>query len=309
VDMAQAEAFLAVAEELHFGRAADRLHVSQPRVSRLIAALEREIGGKLFNRTSRRVALTPLGQQFHTQLTSGYAQMQAALAEARTAARGVTGVLRIGCTITTGGPAVTRLVDEFSTRYPGCEVTLHQLGTFEPYADLRRGEVDLVVSWLAADEPDLTAGPVIEYRDRVLAVGHTHRLAGRKSVSAEELADEQTHETPPGYPPALVDALIPRCTPSGRPIRRIPASSFNSEDLIMQVVRGRIVHPTMAGIPLFRRPDMVLVPIRDLPPMPLGLIWCTARENARIRALAATAQSIHPQPGHRTRRHPTLQPK
>ena len=309
MDMAKAEAFLAVAEELHFGRAADRLHVSQPRVSRLVAALEREIGGKLFNRTTRRVALTPLGQQFHTQLTCGYAQMQAALAEARTAARGITGALRIGCTITTGGPALARLVDKFSARHPGCEVTLHQLGLWEPYRDLRRGEVDVVVNWLAVDEPDLTAGPVIEYRDRVLAVGRTHRLADRKSVSAEDLADEKAHEWPPGFPPALGDAIIPRCTPSGRPIPRIHISLSSVEDAVTQIVRGQIVHPHMAGIPLLRRSDIMLIPIRDLPPMPLGMIWCTAHENARIRALAATARSIHPPPGDRTRRHPTSQPK
>jgi hypothetical protein len=65
----------------------------------------------------------------------------------------------------------------------------------------------------------------------------------------------------------------------------------------------------MAGIPLLRRSDIMLIPIRDLPPMPLGMIWCTAHENARIRALAAIAQSIHVPPSHRTRRHPTPQPE
>jgi DNA-binding transcriptional LysR family regulator len=309
MDMAQAEAFLAVAEELHFGRAADRLQVSQPRVSRLVAALEREVGGKLFDRTSRRVALTPLGQRFHTHLTCGYAQMQAALAEARTAARGVTGALRIGCTVTSGGPSLARLVDKFSVRHPSCEVTLHQVWIWEPYQDLRRGEVDVVVNWLAVDEPDLTAGPVIEYRDRVLAVGRAHRLAGRQSVSAEDLADEKVHEWPPGFPLALGDAIIPRCTPSGQPIARTHISLSSVEDAVTQIARGRIVHPHMAGIPLLRRSDIALIPIRDLPPMPLGLIWCTAHENARIRALAATAQSVHPPPGHRATGHPTPQPK
>lgn len=91
VDMAQAEAFLALAEELHFGHAAQKLRVSQPRISRLVAALEREVGGKLFERTSRRVALTPLGEQFHALLLPGYAQMQTALARARHAAREAAG--------------------------------------------------------------------------------------------------------------------------------------------------------------------------------------------------------------------------
>jgi predicted DNA-binding protein (UPF0251 family) len=104
VDMAQAEAFLVVAEELHFGRAADRLHVSQPRVSRLIAALERQVGGALLERTSRRVTLTPLGQQFRGELGAAYEQLQAAVDHARRAAREAAGQLRIGFTNTTEGP-------------------------------------------------------------------------------------------------------------------------------------------------------------------------------------------------------------
>src|SRR5512132_1935602 len=108
--MAQAEAFLAVAEELHFGRAAERLHVSQPRVSRVIAALEREVGGVLFERTSRRVRLTPLGSRLRAGWQLGFAQIRAALDDARAAARQPAGVLRIGFTSTTGGDALTDLV-------------------------------------------------------------------------------------------------------------------------------------------------------------------------------------------------------
>jgi DNA-binding transcriptional LysR family regulator len=72
MDMQQVEAFLAVADELHFGRAAEQLVLSRPRVSRLIASLEREVGGTLFDRTSRRVRLTPLGARFLGQLRPGW---------------------------------------------------------------------------------------------------------------------------------------------------------------------------------------------------------------------------------------------
>jgi DNA-binding transcriptional LysR family regulator len=89
--MARMEAFLALAEELHFGRAAERLHVSQSRVSRLIATLERQARGRLFERTSRQVTLTPLGQQFHAQLRPAYEQMRAALGHSRRSAQQITG--------------------------------------------------------------------------------------------------------------------------------------------------------------------------------------------------------------------------
>jgi DNA-binding transcriptional LysR family regulator len=293
MDASEIEVFLTLADELHFTRTAQRLHLPQPRVSRLVASLERRVGGALFERTSRRVMLTPLGQRLRDRIGPAWSEIQAALAEARAATRGTDGGLRVGCAYTVAGPALTRLVEEYSARYPGCELTLHMVEIRDPYAPLRRGDIDVEVNWLAPGEPDLTAGPAFDYRDRVLLVGRGHRLACRESVTVEDLADEAVHENAPTFPAALYDAIVPPVTPSGRPIRRsYPWES--DEDVLTAVARGRIVHPGMAGVALTSRPDFVQVPIRDLPPMPLGLIWCTARENARIRALAAVARQIAP---------------
>ena len=297
MDMAQVEAFLAVAEELHFGRAAQRLHVSQPRVSRLIAALERQAGGRLFERTSRKVILTPLGRQLLAEFRPAYEQMTAAITAARTASRGVTGELRAGSAHVISGPELTRLIEEFSTRNPSCQLALHTVDPADPYGPLYRGDIDVLVFYQAVDEPELTAGPVIGYRQRVLAVGRGHRLAIRKSVCLEDIADEETQERPPAFPPALYDAHRPPMTPSGRPIRR-SYPWLGAEDLFTAVARGQIVLPAVAGPALLGRADLVLIPIRDLPPMPLGLIWRSAHENARIRALAATARVICPPSPH-----------
>jgi DNA-binding transcriptional LysR family regulator len=296
MDASEIEAFLALAEELHFGHAAQRLQLSQPRVSRLVAALERRVGGALFERTSRRVALTPLGERLRDRAAPAWAELQAALQETRASARGADGRLRVGCTVTTGGPALSRLVEEFSSRYPNCELTLHEAAAEDPYESLRSGDIDVLVNWLVLAEPDLTAGPVIEYRERVLAVGREHRLAARESVSLEDLGDEEVHDNVPTLPVVLYDAIVPPVTPSGRPIPRThPWRS--AQDVAALIARGRIVHPTMASVPFFTRGDIVLIPIRDLPPMPLGLIWCTAHENARIRSLAAIARRLAPRHG------------
>jgi DNA-binding transcriptional LysR family regulator len=285
--------FLALAEELHFGRTAQRLHLPQSRVSRLIASLERRVGGALFERTSRRVTLTPLGARLRDQAGPAYASLLTALAEASSRARGAEGVLRVGCTITVGGPMINRLAQEFSSSYPSCELSLHEVPAWEPYAGLRCGDIDVLINWLILDEPDLVAGPVLEYRDRVLAMRRGHRLAGRDSVSFEDLADEETHSPPhpDKYPAALADAIIPRITPSGRPVRRT-VTTWSLDDLFAWMARTDLVHPTMAGVALFQRDDTILIPIRDMPPMPLGLIWRAASENARIRALAAVARRL-----------------
>ena len=294
MDMAQAEAFLAVAEELHFGRAADRLHVSQPRVSRLIAALERQVGGALFERTSRRVNLTPLGEQFRGELSAGYAQIQAALDHAKRAARESAGQLRIGFTNTTEGPALSRLVAVFEARHPGSQVTLQEVPVTDAYSALRAGEIDVLIHWLVVYEPDLTAGPAIDCQDRVVAVAVSHPLASQETVSVEDLAGQPVARPPATFPLALWEVLVPPNTPSGKPIPQ-SYEVRSLHEVWAMVARGLLVHPTVASTAqLLRRDDIVLVPITDLPPIRLGLIWRSAHYNARIQALATTARSIYP---------------
>ena len=303
MDTADIEVFLTLAEELHFRRTAERLRVTQPRVSRVVAALERQTGGKLFERTSREVRLTPVGALLRDRLQPAYTQLQAAFDEARLAARGTAGELRIGFTLTTQGPVLTRLAAEFEAGHRGCRTALCEVDIHDPYGALRRGEIDVLVNWLAVDESDLTSGPAIEYRQRMLAVGISHPLAERRTVHAEELADYETAGVLASLPAALQDAIMPARTPSGRPILRTHVGS--AHDLVTQIVSCRAVHPTMAGILLLRRDDIAMIPIEDLPPLPLGLIWRTSHENARIRALAASATSItgrlHARRGENTR--------
>jgi DNA-binding transcriptional LysR family regulator len=308
VDMAQAEAFLAVAEELHFGRAAERLHVSQPRVSRLIAALERQVGGALFERTSRRVTLTPLGEQFYGELGAAYAQLQAALDHARRAAREAAGQLRIGFTNTTEGPALSRLVAVFEAGHPGCQVTLQEVPVSEVYATLRTGEIDVLIHWLVVDEPDLTPGPAIDRQDRVVAVAASHPLARQETVSVEDLAGQPVARPPTAFPPALWEALVPPNTPSGKPIPQAH-DARSLHEIWALVARGLIVHPTLASTAqLLRRDDIILVPMTGLPPIRLGLIWRSAGYNARIRALATTARSIYPAKHPNPRSRPAASP-
>src|SRR5262245_15257909 len=127
VEVAQIEAFLALCEELHFGRTAERMHVSQPRVSRLIASLESEVGAPLVERTSRRVSLTPLGIQLREDRAPAYAQLTTAVTNARASARSPAGMLRLGFTATTAGPPLDRLATAFERARPDCALSLHEV--------------------------------------------------------------------------------------------------------------------------------------------------------------------------------------
>jgi DNA-binding transcriptional LysR family regulator len=295
VELAAIEVFLTLAAELHFGRTAERLGLPQPRVSRIIRGLEHDVGGALFDRTSRRVRLTPLGARLRDALSQPYADLVAAFSEARDTARGVSGVLRLGALATTMGPILTRLMEAFERRWRTCRLVLSEVETIDPYRALRAGEVDVLFTWLVIDESDLVAGPVLALLPRVAVVAVRHPLAGRSSVSIEDLADYGTPWADPPFPPALMDAFNPRVTPSGRPIRRVLLTRTTTE-IAQAVASGAVVHITVDGPALFKRPDIVSIPVRDMPPMPLGLVWRRSGENQRIRALAKVAASLRPEP-------------
>jgi DNA-binding transcriptional LysR family regulator len=291
VTLAQAEVFLVLARELHFGRTAERLSLSQARVSRLIASLEVEVGGLLFERTSRRVRITPLGAHFQARLRTAVDLLETGLEETRAMARGIRGSLRVGFSSTTRLETVSRLIEAFEAGQPDCEVIEREVSVMDPYRALRDNEIDVLCSWLAVEEPDLTSGPAIDHQPRVLAVANDHPLAAKDAVSVEDLGGQAVGE-PTGPRVAVWDAISPPRTPSGVPIpRTVQVTTLN--EIFALVARGRIVHPTVRSVAsMFPRPGVVFVPIHDMAPLPLGLIWVTARENARIRAFAQAANRL-----------------
>jgi DNA-binding transcriptional LysR family regulator len=294
LDLARINAFLVLCDELHFGRTAQRLHMSQPRVSRLIAALEREIGGPLFERTSRRVIVTPLGMQLRDQLAPAHEQLTAAVASARAAARSPAGQLRLGFAATTAGPALDRLVVAFERAHPDCTVALHEVDLADSMGPLHAGDIDVIVCWLVLDDPGLTLGPTIAEYSQVLAVAADHPLAGQDRVSVEVLADYAVPNFDyRGLADRIRQAMVPAQTPSGRPVRVHPTPVRTIGEVASLIARGHVVLPTPTSMQhRFGNDQIVLVPIHDLPPVPLGLIWSTAHENARIRALAQTARTL-----------------
>lgn len=301
VELRELRIFLTLAEELHFGRTAERLGVSQSVVSETIRLLERRLGTRLFERTSRRVELSSAGTQLRPALVPIIDSLSRALGDVRNESNGVTGLLRLGPTLTTLLPPVFLLAHAFQARHPRCAVHVGMSNLEDPFTALRRGEVDVLVNWLAVDEPDLTVGPPIAFYDRVVVVGPGHRWGRRTSISIEELADEVVSQPAPTLPATIVDAILPPTTPLGRPIPRrtpvdagVPAWTFGT--LLGGVLRGEIVHLTMRGQTAFMAHGLVMIPVDDLPPMPLGLIWRSAAEDARVRALAEIARQDGPWP-------------
>lgn len=297
MELADIEAFLVLAEELHFGRTGERLHVSAARISQRIQAMERRVGAPLFERTSRRVRLTPLGARLHADLRPAHEALVNALASATTAARAEAGLLRVGATATTAGPELDGLIVAFEHAHPDCRVEVRELSFADPLTALRDGGVDVLVHWSVPVAVDITAGPVIANHARVLAVAANHPLARLGEVSAEVLGDHPvvSWETAGTFPAAVRRAIVPELTPAGRPVPVHPTPVKELTEGLSVVARGHAVHPTSTSLARqTNRADIVFLPIVDLPPLPLGLYWRTADENARIRAFADTVKDSLP---------------
>ncbi|WP_425827323.1 LysR family transcriptional regulator [Streptomyces fractus] len=292
------ETFLALAEELHFTRTAERLLVSPGRVSQTIKQLERRIGGALFDRGNRRVVLTPVGEQLHAELRPAYEQLQQAVANASAACRGIGGVLRVGFTAPWSGALLVEAADAFSALHPRCGVELRGVTYNIAVAALRDEEVDLLVAELPVEDPGITVGPLLFSERRALVVPVAHALAARDTVSLEDLAALPL-VTATGVSRAWSEAFFPRRTPAGRRIEHGP-SAVDWEGVLSLVGAGRgaTVATVRAG-EYFGRPELVFVPFDGAPPVEYVLMWRGAGDSAVLRAFvgAVTAAATLPRLG------------
>jgi DNA-binding transcriptional LysR family regulator len=185
--------FVAVAEELHFRRAAERLNISQPPLSQQIRLLEQELGADLFDRTNKRVELTQAGRLFLPEARAALAQAERAVEVARKAERGELGELRIGFFPSAPlVPEIARAIRAYRDRQPGVSLVLDELESREQVLALieERADIALVRSIAA---PIVSSGLVrrlITEEPLVVALRADHALARRRVIAMEELAGE-----------------------------------------------------------------------------------------------------------------------
>lgn len=282
------ETFLALAEELHFGRTAERLHISVAMVSKSVKKLERAVGAPLFERSSRRVALTPIGRRLYDDVQPAYRQLLDGFARAVAAGRGVEGVLRVGFLGTAVARFVLQVAEEFRGRHPDCRVEIIEAGYADVAGLLANDTVDVLLLAIPGFAPELTAGPVLFREPAVLAVSARHPFAGRDAVSLEDLARDKVLR-PRGIPDELDALSVPAATPAGRPIER--GDDFATiQEMLALIGAGRGVFPVPQHASLYDvRPDVAYVPMTDGLPYEWRLIWRTAGETNRIRAFCRSA--------------------
>jgi len=251
--------FVAVAEELHFGRAAARLNVAQPALSQQIKQLERELGALLLARTKRRVALTEPGRLFLTEARRTLAQAALAVEVARGAEAGEVGRLRIGYVDAALWSPLPEVIRAFRERFPRVALTMLERMPTEQPADIRRGDIDLAIG------PPPPAGAPVEVtpfteETGMVALPAAHPLAGREAIAIGDLADAPWLLVPARVPSRLRDLTLRAAAAAGF-TPRVAQEARELDTLIALVSAGLGVTLVPASAARFPRPGVVFRPL------------------------------------------------
>ncbi|PCE13636.1 LysR family transcriptional regulator [Microbacterium sp. SZ1] len=282
MDLQQMRYVVALAEESSFTRAAEKSFVTQSALSHQIAALEREIGHRLFVRTSRAVRLTEPGEAFLAHARIAVRASSDAREAASAAAGNITGTLRLGVIPTVTAVEVPTVIARFRSMHPNTRVELVVGNSDSLMSDVRAGRLDAALLGLRAEiEPHGVAASELAREKLVAVVPDDHRLANRRSIRLSDLADEVFADFPAGTSgraqsdAAFADADVPRDV----------AFEADSAELILGLVAaGLAVTLLAAGVPDRSRGGVRIIPLRDGPSRVEYLAWDERSTRAVTRA-------------------------
>ena len=280
MELRQLRYFVAVAEELHFRRAAARLHISQPPLSTQIAALEAELGVVLLARTRRRVALTPAGAAFLREARAILAGVDAAAATARAIDSGLEGVLRVSFVGSALLSIVPGIVQRFRAARPLVQIALRERPTSAQLEAVRTGIADIgLVRPPVEPDPELVTELVLRERT-VAALPAGHPLASLRRVPLRRLAAEPLVLFPREQAPGYHDLLTGRLAATGT-VPRVVQDAPETITIIGLVAAGIGVSPVAASVANLALPGVVYRPLAGAPG------HRTRRRAPRRRRLAA----------------------
>lgn len=293
MDLRRLRYFAAAAEEENFHRAAARLHVAQPALSKQIAQLEAALGCTLFTRARGRVRLSPVGRLYLEDVRRILREVDLANERVRQAAAGQIGTLRIGFRETAGrSPIVSHSFGRFRSTHPAVELRLQQMTSPAQSSALREGRLDAGFIYLSPrHDRDLARIPVAEDRF-YLALHHTHPLAARRRITLHDLVEEPFIWLTRSSNAYYSDTLLHTCIEGGLNPRIIQEA--DSEATIMNLVAvGMGASFVVAPGPESPQPGVVFRPVVELDSvLTLALVWIEAIDSPLTRNFVETVRAI-----------------
>jgi len=214
MEFRQLKYFIAVAEERNIGRAAARLHISQPPLTRQIQQLEEEFGAQLFLRTARGVELTQAGEIFLRDARNIRDLMQQAVERVREAGQGKRGKMDIGIFGSGILDVIPKVLHAFRARHPDVQIALHQMSKKEQIEALRQHRIVAAFNRMLAPLPDI-ASELVMIESIMVAVNENHPLAARPAILLKELAGQPLILFPSGVRPSFIDKVCALCAGEG----------------------------------------------------------------------------------------------
>ena len=295
LDLRRLRYFVVVADELHFGRAALRLRVAQPPLTRHIAALESELGVRLFERSTRAVRLTPDGERFLEHARNVVSAAAEAEASARKLAQGIAGRIVIGYASSIPmSDTFPDIVRQASRTMPDVELAFREASTASQRQQIADGAMDVGFGWSWARAPGAAVPSRVVAREPLVAVVPAgNPLAERAHVDFAALAGETFVTFPPGFGSALTTALDDLCAQAGFAPRIGPtASQITTLVSLVAAERGIAIVPGFTAT--LQRPGVTYVPLNDTRRVELIVSWREPFASACIERFVALARSLEP---------------
>lgn len=295
IDLHQTRAFLAVAEELHFGRAAERLGIAQPPLSRTIRQLENRLGVQLFNRTTRFVSLTPAGSALVGPAREILESVERAEHTVKLAEQGDVGTVRLGFSAPSGHMHIPKLIKAVHDQKPGIKIDLHgDIYSTDGTTMLLEGKLDLALIRVNTLPPRLKGRPVTAER-HIVILPKDHHLADREKLTIEDLREEKLIILPANSGSAVRENLMHWSHEAGfkpKIAQTVPDSPTMSYCVDAGVGVAVNVESALVDLP---GTSLVTVPLDvGLNPVPLLLVHHEEHESPALRKVIDIADDLLP---------------
>ncbi|UHA71876.1 LysR substrate-binding domain-containing protein [Paenibacillus sp. 481] len=291
MDLRKLHYFIAVAEELHFNRAAQKLNMTQPPLSQQIQVLEEELGVKLLERNKRHVRLTPAGAVFLEEAKMILAQLERSIKMTQLASKGITGHLVVGFVDSAVGDSMVDIFKAFRERFPQIQLTLREMTSAQQTQALL--DETIHVGFLRSTEP----AKYIQYRNftnesLVAVLPEQHPLAGEPSLSVRSLATEPFILFPRHHGIPLHNLITGFCVRHGV-YPNVVQEAIQMYTIVNLVAANLGISIVPSSVAVFQRSGVVFRSFAESTPLvPLYTAWRTDKENAALSAFLETMEDI-----------------